>query len=184
MGIEFDDEIACNVCFALDGEDGNEMIFCDACDVCVHQACYGVQSIPEGDWLCRTCATGLCVLGCVCAPSLVPFCLSPFDSISLLPSSFLSLFFPRCFACEILYRLNGHMNPLFLAVTGVQPQCVLCPKKGGAMKSTRSGSSWAHVACALWVPEVSIGDPEKMEPITNISQIPSQRWGLLCSVCK
>jgi len=123
-GIEFDDEIACNVCFALDGEDGNEMIFCDACDVCVHQACYGVQSIPEGDWLCRTCATG------------------------------------------------------------VQPQCVLCPKKGGAMKSTRSGSSWAHVACALWVPEVSIGDPEKMEPITNISQIPSQRWGLLCSVCK
>ena len=58
-GIEFDDEIACNVCFALDGEDGNEMIFCDACDVCVHQACYGVQSIPEGDWLCRTCATGI-----------------------------------------------------------------------------------------------------------------------------
>ena len=52
------------------------------------------------------------------------------------------------------------------------------------MKSTRSGSSWAHVACALWVPEVSIGDPEKMEPITNISQIPSQRWNLLCSVCK
>jgi len=123
-GIEFDDEIACNVCFALDGEDGNEMIFCDACDVCVHQACYGVQSIPEGDWLCRTCATG------------------------------------------------------------VTPQCVLCPKKGGAMKSTRSGSSWAHVACALWVPEVSIGDPDKMEPITNISQIPSQRWGLTCNVCK
>lgn len=52
------------------------------------------------------------------------------------------------------------------------------------MKSTRSGSSWAHVACALWVPEVSIGDPDKMEPITNISQIPSQRWGLTCNVCK
>ena len=81
------------------------------------------------------------------------------------------------------YLISNHeINSQFS--TGVQPQCVLCPKKGGAMKSTRSGSSWAHVACALWVPEVSIGDPEKMEPITNISQIPSQRWGLLCSVCK
>ena len=63
-GIEFDDGIACNVCFALEGEDGNEMIFCDACDVCVHQACYGVQTIPDGDWLCRTCATGHFLLDC------------------------------------------------------------------------------------------------------------------------
>lgn len=35
------------------------MVFCDGCDVCVHQACYGVQNIPEGKWYCRTCAIGL-----------------------------------------------------------------------------------------------------------------------------
>ena len=40
------------------------------------------------------------------------------------------------------------------------------------MKSTKSGSKWAHVSCALWIPEVSIGDVEKMEPITKISCIP------------
>lgn len=58
------------------------------------QACYGILKVPEGSWLCRTCALG------------------------------------------------------------VQPKCLLCPKKGGAMKPTRSGTKWVHVSCALWIPEV------------------------------
>lgn len=61
------------------------------------QACYGILKVPEGSWLCRTCALG------------------------------------------------------------VQPKCLLCPKKGGAMKPTRSGTKWVHVSCALWIPEVSAG---------------------------
>lgn len=40
------------------------------------------------------------------------------------------------------------------------------------MKCTRSGQKWAHVSCALWIPEVSIGCVERMEPITKISSIP------------
>ena len=32
--------------------------------------------------------------------------------------------------------------------------------------------------------QVSIGNPEKMEPITNVSHIPSSRWALLCCVCQ
>ena len=39
----------------------------------------------------------------------------------------------------------------------------------------RSGTKWAHVSCALWIPEVSIGCAEKMEPITKISHIPVSR---------
>ena len=46
------------------------------------------------------------------------------------------------------------------------------PHPGGAMKSTKSGQKWAHVACALWIPEVSIGSVERMEPITKIPNIP------------
>ena len=43
----------------MDGEvfDGNEIIFCDKCNVSVHQMCYGVYAIPEGDWMCDVCAT-------------------------------------------------------------------------------------------------------------------------------
>lgn len=95
-----------------DSEEGNEMVFCDFCNICVHQACYGITSIPDGSWLCRTCSLGQ------------------------------------------------------------RPECVLCPNKGGAMKCTRTGQKWAHVSCALWIPEVSIGCVERMEPITKISSIP------------
>lgn len=40
-------------------------------------------------------------------------------------------------------------------VLGINPQCLLCPQKGGAMKATRAGTKWAHVSCALWIPEVN-----------------------------
>uniref|UniRef100_A0A8D1TGD4 Protein Jade-1 n=1 Tax=Sus scrofa TaxID=9823 RepID=A0A8D1TGD4_PIG len=96
LGIEYDEDVVCDVCQSPDGEDGNEMVFCDKCNICVHQACYGILKVPEGSWLCRTCALG------------------------------------------------------------VQPKCLLCPKKGGAMKPTRSGTKWVHVSCALWIPECSV----------------------------
>lgn len=67
---------------------------------------------------------------------------------------------------------------------GQRPDCVLCPNKGGAMKSTRSGHKWAHVSCALWIPEVSIGSVDRMEPITKISSIPASRWALICVLCR
>ncbi|KAI8508552.1 E3 ubiquitin-protein ligase Jade-2 [Branchiostoma belcheri] len=124
LGIEYDEDVICDVCRSPDCEEGNEMVFCDSCNICVHQACYGIQKIPEGSWVCRTCALG------------------------------------------------------------ITPTCLLCPKKGGAMKSTRSGTKWCHVSCALWVPEVSIGVPEKMEPVCKISQIPPSRWDLICCLCR
>lgn len=55
VGIEYDEHIVCDVCQNPDGEDGNEMVFCDLCNICVHQACYGIDEIPDGDWLCRSC---------------------------------------------------------------------------------------------------------------------------------
>lgn len=42
VGIEYDEHIVCDVCQNPDGEDGNEMVFCDLCNICVHQACYGI----------------------------------------------------------------------------------------------------------------------------------------------
>ncbi|XP_076467534.1 uncharacterized protein LOC143298551 [Babylonia areolata] len=124
MGIEYDEDVICDVCRSPESEESNEMVFCDKCDICVHQACYGIKTIPEGSWMCRTCAMG------------------------------------------------------------VKPTCMLCPNLGGAMKCTRSGAQWVHVSCALWIPEVGFGDPDKVEPVTKISHIPPSRWSLTCCLCK
>ena len=59
LGIEYDEDVVCDVCQSPDGEDGNEMVFCDKCNMCVHQACYGILKAPEGSWLCRTCVLGV-----------------------------------------------------------------------------------------------------------------------------
>ncbi|XP_028759661.1 histone-lysine N-methyltransferase ATX2 [Neltuma alba] len=62
------------------------------------------------------------------------------------------------------------------------PPCCLCPLIGGAMKPTTDGR-WAHLACAMWIPETCLADVKRMEPIDGISRISKDRWKLLCSIC-
>uniref|UniRef100_A0A1I7XPP0 PHD-type domain-containing protein n=1 Tax=Heterorhabditis bacteriophora TaxID=37862 RepID=A0A1I7XPP0_HETBA len=72
---------------------------------------------------------------------------------------------------------------------GNNPPCILCPTTGGALKCTKGMDRWAHVVCALWIPECRwctyiyiyvcvFGDYEKREPITNIEEIADERWQL------
>lgn len=48
LGIEYDENVICDVCRSPDSEEANEMVFCDNCNICVHQACYGITTIPSG----------------------------------------------------------------------------------------------------------------------------------------
>ena len=47
----------CCVCADDTGYDDNLLVYCDGdgCEVAVHQLCYGVGKVPDGDWYCRRC---------------------------------------------------------------------------------------------------------------------------------
>ena len=50
----------CNVCGDAECEEDNPQIMCDGpCGLSVHLSCYGVLSVPEGDWRCAACSGGL-----------------------------------------------------------------------------------------------------------------------------
>ncbi|KAF7683380.1 Peregrin [Astathelohania contejeani] len=52
------DPIPCNICASLISSTSNLLIFCDGCNLCVHQECYGVPYITEEPWFCRMCLFG------------------------------------------------------------------------------------------------------------------------------
>jgi NuA3 HAT complex component NTO1 len=115
----------CAICDDGDCENTNAIVFCDGCDLAVHQECYGVPFIPEGQWLCRKC------------------------------------------------QLIGRGTPT----------CIFCPNTDGAFKQTNS-SRWSHLLCAIWIPEVSLGNTTFMEPVMDVEKVPKPRWKLTCYLCR
>lgn len=115
----------CAVCGGTECDNSNAIVFCDGCDVAVHQECYGVVFIPEGQWLCRRCMISRNrKINCLFCPShtgafkqtdtgswghvvcgiwipelffVNPFYMEPIEGIDLIPKSRWKL---NCYICR------------------------------------------------------------------------------------
>ena len=64
------------------------------------------------------------------------------------------------------------------------PTCALCPQPGGAFKATTCRPPrWAHVCCALWVPDVGFKNPARLSGVC-LRQVSKARQGLVCYICR
>ncbi|KAL6738933.1 hypothetical protein Aduo_012429 [Ancylostoma duodenale] len=147
-GSSMDGDDVCCVCGDGDVNNVNQIIYCDMCNIAVHQDCYGVPYIPEGQWLCRRCKL---------SPSTqVECCLCPNTSGAFKQTS------DGRWAhviCAIWLNEVHFGNTVFLEpIEGVDAslerrcklKCLVCRKKMGACLqcSTRSCLKAFHVTCA------------------------------------
>ncbi|XP_019630405.1 PREDICTED: protein AF-10-like isoform X3 [Branchiostoma belcheri] len=145
----------CCVCSDEHGWAENPLVYCDGhgCNVAVHQACYGIVQVPTGSWFCRKCES-------------------------------------QERAARVKCELCPHREG---ALKRTDTSVVVTKTPGKASKDKKDASnteitwikasSWAHVICALYIPEVQFGNVATMEPII-LTMVPNDRFNKICYICE
>jgi hypothetical protein len=149
-----DDEAFCAVCGDGYSHPPNVIIFCDRCDVAVHQMCYDVHEVPESEWLCWPCKEYEEMQRAAGIPQ------SEIRNVHTLPDE--------------RTRLPGGSRDV---------KCALCPIRCGAFRKTANGEQWVHQTCASWHPECYLVASREANCVDGLNKIPSKRWTTACDIC-
>jgi hypothetical protein len=201
--LEQDMDAVCEIC--LDGEvtPDNQILFCEACNVAVHQICYGIEKVPVGDYYCIPCRS----LGrdkhyhydthhLANSPQPLPICceLCPLPHGAFIRTDVKSKpgdtnkdkwVHVVCAKWQGLNFVNIENPDLVEDVTELKIgfrrlgiKCELCQGERGAMNKC-SGSDnckkWFHVTCARAVGTLSVVHGENCE-----GPVEKNPWCLMC----
>ncbi|XP_074643622.1 lysine-specific demethylase 4C-like isoform X2 [Tubulanus polymorphus] len=115
---------------------------------------------------------------------------SPFGLNNLLDEDGLSCLL-QCENCRVCVHASCYGSPSNTEPDGwkcarcqnnaTYAECRLCSLRGGALKQT-TGGQWAHIICALSIPEVKFTDVTSRELI-SLENVPPARMKLKCIYC-
>lgn len=145
-------DVPCRICNDGSSDSNDLIVFCDGCNVSVHQSCYGVGQIPDGPWLCDWCRSvrgdrswkiGKCSLCTEFGGALKETEAGDWCHVVC------ALWLP-----ETAFKDTQTMKPI-VGMERIDRRrwnmvCCVCGKKGGACVQCREGScnKSFHVMCA------------------------------------
>jgi len=145
----------CGVCLDPWGYDDNQILYCDGCDLPVHQHCYGVPEIPEGDWYCQACSAQLTELN------------GRNGGTELKPAT-KAEWWGNSKECELCLSKPKKIKWALSKIAG---------KKGDKEKR------FCHVLCAQFVSETWFKDAANCSKVENVDNVQPRRTFGTCSFC-
>ncbi|GFR51514.1 hypothetical protein Agub_g13929 [Astrephomene gubernaculifera] len=154
-----DEEALCAICGDGQSVEPNMIVFCERCDIAVHQQCYGVHSIPADEWLCWPCRL-----------------YEESQRANGVPQSEIR---PKRWEMDARGITNADLP-------GGSPAagCCLCPVRQGAFKRTTDGKAWCHVVCGLWHEGPVVLPVDSPDAVDNVGAIKAERWRSQCALCQ
>ncbi|XVF89362.1 hypothetical protein PTKIN_Ptkin19aG0124300 [Pterospermum kingtungense] len=201
-------DVFCCVCGSSNNDEFNSILECWRCSVRVHQACYGISTVPKGHWYCRPCKTGskdiVCVLcgygggamtralrsrafvkGLLKAWNFEAECRSLVDQSLNVGNEFCNL---KCqdlgFSRTTVWK-SDVQNDLNIIQSSGSP----CPvNKLNVYNSVTAGvhdptvKQWVHMVCGLWTPGTRCPNVDTMSAF-DVSGVSYARENVVCSMC-
>ena len=199
----------CDICWDEEVIPENQIIFCDACNVAVHQRCYGIDEVPSGNYFCHPCIHNgknnefLATerredprSALTRTPVICELCPRRHGAFVQTETAADSLQKPRwvhvgCAKWSGLDYVDFEKRDMIEDVAPLKAEyqslgitCALCKSGIGAMHQCRveGCNKWLHLTCARCVGSCSVQHGENCDGPYGypVDSIPYRAWSLAC----